>query len=66
MAKEVKFWPEWREGREHSLAAPALTAEADWALLVLFSPSEHSSVVPDGDQASCDELSFVPGDDSTR
>uniref|UniRef100_A0A8U8BFJ5 Uncharacterized protein n=1 Tax=Geospiza parvula TaxID=87175 RepID=A0A8U8BFJ5_GEOPR len=26
----------------------------------------HSSVVPDGDQASSEDLNFVPADDSTR
>lgn len=55
-----------REGREHSLAAPVLAGEAHWVVLVLFSPSEHSLVLPDGDQASSEDLSFVPGDDSTR
>lgn len=62
-ARGVKFWP---EGREHSLPAPVLTGEGDWALLVLFSPSEHSSVLPDGGQDTSEDLSFVPGDDSTR
>ncbi|XP_027516085.1 E3 ubiquitin-protein ligase TRIM37 isoform X1 [Corapipo altera] len=27
---------------------------------------EHSSVLPDGDQVSSDDLGFVPGDDTTR
>ncbi|KAM4886978.1 E3 ubiquitin-protein ligase TRIM37 isoform 2-T2 [Sylvia borin] len=36
------------------------------AFSVQPSSEEHSSVVPDGDQASSDDLSFVPGDDSTR
>uniref|UniRef100_A0A8C0ZEV4 Tripartite motif containing 37 n=1 Tax=Cyanistes caeruleus TaxID=156563 RepID=A0A8C0ZEV4_CYACU len=30
------------------------------------SEGRHSSVLPDGDQTSADDLSFVPGDDSTR
>ncbi|KAJ7411229.1 E3 ubiquitin-protein ligase TRIM37 [Pitangus sulphuratus] len=30
------------------------------------STEEHSSVLPDGDQVSSDDLSFVPGDDTTR
>lgn len=36
------------------------------AFSVQPSSEEHSSVLPDGDQASSEDLSFVPGDDSTR
>ncbi|XP_057242039.1 E3 ubiquitin-protein ligase TRIM37 isoform X1 [Malurus melanocephalus] len=36
------------------------------AFSVQPSSEERSSVLPDGDPASSDDLSFVPGDDSTR
>ncbi|RMC10649.1 hypothetical protein DUI87_12360 [Hirundo rustica rustica] len=36
------------------------------AFSVQPSSEELSSVLPDGDQAASDDLSFVPGDDSTR
>lgn len=35
-------------------------------LLVLFSASERCSAFPEGDQVGPDDLSFVPGEDSTR
>ncbi|XP_027600719.2 E3 ubiquitin-protein ligase TRIM37 isoform X2 [Pipra filicauda] len=36
------------------------------AFSVQPSTEEHSSVLPDGDQVSSDDLGFVPGDDTTR
>uniref|UniRef100_A0A8D2N6Q0 Tripartite motif containing 37 n=1 Tax=Zonotrichia albicollis TaxID=44394 RepID=A0A8D2N6Q0_ZONAL len=54
------------EEQEDATSPSEVVTGAHWALLVLCSPSGHSSVVADGDQASSEDLSFVPADDSTR
>ncbi|XP_051665229.1 E3 ubiquitin-protein ligase TRIM37 isoform X1 [Manacus candei] len=52
------------ENEEQEEASPSEVFNQ--AFSVQPSTEEHSSVLPDGDQVSSDDLGFVPGDDTTR
>ncbi|XP_027546802.1 E3 ubiquitin-protein ligase TRIM37 [Neopelma chrysocephalum] len=51
------------EEQEEAASPPEVFNQA---FSVQPSTEEHSSVLPDGDQVSSDDLGFVPGDDTTR
>ncbi|KFW86515.1 E3 ubiquitin-protein ligase TRIM37, partial [Manacus vitellinus] len=52
------------ENEEQEEASPSEVFNQ--AFSVQPSTEEHSSVLPDGDQVTSDDLGFVPGDDTTR
>jgi len=50
----------------HLLCSACSAVEVTGGLFGLSSASERCSMFPEGDQVGPDDLSFVPGEDSTR